>query len=329
MDALEIDELIIRKLSGEATPDELRQLQLWLDQSEDNRKYADDLTLIWKESQNVAPYAEASFDADTAWEKIRPAKAHRRFMKPWVATAVAAGFTLCIGLAILFLGKQRPQPAQLAWVKIETAEGEVLTHMLPDSSEVTLNSNTVLSYPAKFAGKERPVKLASGEAFFSVTKNPDKPFTVLTKLVHVRVLGTRFSVDIRNPKQALVAVEEGRVKVYSAKDKSENPKGLILTADEKGEYEAKTGNFSEEKMLTPNAFSWKTGVMTFNRIPLPEVVNDLEARFNVKIIIENPELRNKTFGGRFQNATLEGVLDSIMATYNCEIEKTPDGYIIK
>ena len=65
---------------------------------------------------------------------------------------------------------------------------------LSDGTHIWLNSGSQLSYPTEFLGKTREV-LLSGEAFFDVKHNPEKPFYVITRELKIRVLGTSFNVS--------------------------------------------------------------------------------------------------------------------------------------
>ena len=71
--------------------------------------------------------------------------------------------------------------------------GQRVKLTLQDGTEVWLNSQTKLTYPALFSGKERRVTV-DGEAFFDVAKNPEKPFIVSSQGVEMKVLGTKFNV---------------------------------------------------------------------------------------------------------------------------------------
>ena len=78
--------------------------------------------------------------------------------------------------------------------RLSIPRGETFKVVLSDGTEVLLNSDSRLSYPTVFKGKERVVSL-EGEAYFNVTKNTEHPFIVKSGNVQVRVLGTEFNVS--------------------------------------------------------------------------------------------------------------------------------------
>lgn len=91
----------------------------------------------------------------------------------------------------------REQPSdeeKLSWNHLVIPKGNAYELELADGTHVWLNAESELSYPTRFAGEMREVRL-KGEAFFDVAKNPDCPFVVRTDEVAVQVLGTSFNVS--------------------------------------------------------------------------------------------------------------------------------------
>ena len=82
--------------------------------------------------------------------------------------------------------------------RLSIPRGETFKVVLSDGTEVLLNSDSRLSYPTVFKGKERVVSL-EGEAYFNVTKNTEHPFIVKSGNVQVRVLGTEFNMCSYTP----------------------------------------------------------------------------------------------------------------------------------
>ena len=88
--------------------------------------------------------------------------------------------------------------------------------MLCDGTEVWLNANSNFVYPTAFIGDERIVTL-EGEAYFKVTKDPERPFIVKTKTVQTRVLGTEFNIRSYTPEDTHVVLINGKVEVSNTK----------------------------------------------------------------------------------------------------------------
>jgi transmembrane sensor len=78
-------------------------------------------------------------------------------------------------------------------VEVRTNPGVVSRFELPDGTKVWLNAGSTLNYPQKFRAENRQVEL-TGQGYFEVTKNPEKPFIVKTTYLAVQALGTLFTV---------------------------------------------------------------------------------------------------------------------------------------
>ena len=94
--------------------------------------------------------------------------------------------------------------------RLSIPRGETFKVVLSDGTEVLLNSDSRLSYPTVFKGKERVVSL-EGEAYFNVTKNTEHPFIVKSGNVQVRVLGTEFNMCSYTPDNVRVTLIEGKL----------------------------------------------------------------------------------------------------------------------
>jgi transmembrane sensor len=165
--------------------------------------------------------------------------------------------------------------------------GKPVEIRLPDGSLVTLNTGAVMNYPHVFQKKTREVQL-TGEAYFSVLKNPKGPFVIKTENSFIRVLGTSFNVRaLKNEDRVIVTVEEGRVEFgYALEQKKAK---VEITAGETGLLE-KGNKLSRVSTRDNNYLAWKTGTLTFIKTPLMEVIHAVERYFFIKIKSENSAL---------------------------------------
>jgi len=113
-----------------------------------------------------------------------------------------------IFLGITFLASYLINTGSISQV---AAKGEKKTILLPDGSLVFLNSKSSISYSKDFKNK-RELKL-TGEAYFEVKKNPERPFLVETEKIKTRVLGTSFNIKAYKNSQTMVSVNTGKVEV--------------------------------------------------------------------------------------------------------------------
>jgi len=173
---------------------------------------------------------------------------------------------------------------------------------LPDSSTVWLNANTVISYPQKF-NKERLVKL-DGEAFFDVTKNPEKKFKVQTPAqAAIEVLGTRFNVDAYHTDSTVRAtLEEGSVRFnYQSNTGS---KSLLLKPSQTIVYNIKNQSIVPNALNEKTLTSWKDNQIVLKNTSLTELLTIISKRFNVKFNLKSAKLNEERFTGVFDSQQL-------------------------
>ncbi|NQU88299.1 MAG: FecR family protein, partial [Mariniphaga sp.] len=202
--------------------------------------------------------------------------------------------------------------------------------ILPDGTIVTLNSDTKLFYPKQFEGNSREVKI-SGEAFFNVTPNPDKPFIINAGNTQIKVLGTSFNVYAYPGSQTVeVIVETGKVQVLNPTQTIQNTENeVFLDPGDKATF------FKKEKVLTknknddPNYNAWKTYNLVFEESKLSYVFQVLEKTYHVEIQTDDPEIENLMLVAEFNNKPINFVLDVIRLTFNLELSIENDRYILK
>lgn len=165
---------------------------------------------------------------------------------------------------------------------------------LSDNTRVHLNSGSSLRYPVRFAGDIREVFL-TGEGFFEVTKDEERPFVVKTEEVDVRVLGTSFNVNAY-PDEKVVATTlvEGKVRVGYGSKNFDLDLGMQFVYDR----EDKTANVRTVDMELYT--SWKDGYYYFKQESLERIMDVLAKWYNLNVFFQNPELKNMEFGGRLK-----------------------------
>jgi ferric-dicitrate binding protein FerR (iron transport regulator) len=158
------DDLIVKYLSGEATPEEAMALNDWLE-TPGNKRYFDELESTWNKTRPSIKVR--AIDKDAAWRIVKPVRSLG------FSFGIAASVVLVL-VASLWIYYSRSEK-DLVYVASKEAIDSVL---LSDESTVTLNKYSELKYPRQFEGNTREVNLEFGEAFFSITKNETIPFIV-------------------------------------------------------------------------------------------------------------------------------------------------------
>ena len=244
-----------------------------------------------------------SIDIEEDWQKLRGRMGFRKQRSMRYIWQAAAAVVMLLGVGLLTQKLVFPTPDMLA-VQSGNHLKEVV---LPDGSLVTLNKEAELIYPEKFNRKQRKLKLV-GEAFFKVVSNPDSPFVVnVDQKALVQVLGTSFNIspDV-NGETISVQVLEGKVAFSSAKKGSDR---IVLTKDEQATLTA--GTIIRADTVDLNFMSWKTGQLFFIYENIKEVCRQLEAHYEITIVLHESVPGDLSFTSTLDNQDLESVLDEI------------------
>lgn len=199
---------------------------------------------------------------------------------------------------------------------------EALLFTLPDNSKVWLGGGSRLKYPDKLSARNREVYL-DGEAFFDVKKDNGRTFQVVTKLVEVRVLGTRFDVRVsEEDNMAEVVLESGSVRL-NERNKAED--GVVLRPGEMGRVSRKSG--IEVRHVDLQLYTtWKDKYMNIESQKMENVMFMLSKRYHTEIRIEGEDLKAEIFSGRFDiDQSLENIFETINLITPIHFQQQPDG----
>lgn len=226
----------------------------------------------------------------------------------WLGMAATLALLLSVGYFTYNQFHQEPAPQPIVEMVKTTEWGKKMNITLPDGTEVRLNSGSTLKFPDRFEGNTRQVELI-GEAFFNVTKNPNKPFIITSGEVSTTVLGTSFNVNTYPENQQIaVTVATGKVKVAS-KDAE-----VLLGPNEQGVFDKGTKRISKEQTHVEAFLHWKNGVLHFEDVTLNKVMESLERWYGVSFVFENPNFGGCHLTASYDNEMLSAVLESIIFT---------------
>lgn len=242
--------------------------------------------------------------------------------KKWVA---AASVILVAGL--LWLNYQPAkikagtyskliEKAEIPLKEVVNTTSEPVKITLPDQSIVTLEKNSRLSYVNNFEGKERKVFL-SGDAFFNVTKNPDKPFVVYANELVTKVLGTSFRINaFEENKEVTVSVKTGRVFVFANQDfrnANSEKKEVVLIPNQKAVFSRKDETLSRSLIDKPEVIVSQEELLerSFSNAPLPDIFGALEKVYGVKLVFDKEVFANCRLTTSLGSETLFERLDII------------------
>nr|WP_129730088.1 FecR domain-containing protein [Parabacteroides goldsteinii] len=261
-------------------------------------------------------YEEGRLDTDKAWQQFAGKHQVRRtvsFRRYWMAAASV--FLLLIGFGTYFI-TERNSPE---WVAVTTGPGQIKAVYLPDSTLISMAGSSSIRYDVKTYGKERRVVEMKGKAFFQVTRNEARLFSVYTERTEVTVLGTSFQIN-EQPGGTDVNVMTGKVSFGATGSETDK---VILTAGMSASYSMESNGITilEEEDL--NSLSWKTRQLRFNDTPLEKVIDDLNEYYQVKVI-NKTETPNLKLTATFNDLPLEDVLLVINQTLDTRLAPDPN-----
>jgi len=291
-----------------ASPQEQAQLNAWAQQEGNARKLAD-YRRVW---EVTGTGAMPVFDDRQSWTELEsrlalPARKDSIRLFPLLAK-IAASLLLLIAAWFYLPGLLTDAP-----LSVRTLASEQRLVILPDSTHVWLNAGATLTYPKTFTDAHRLVSL-QGEAFFEVTKDPNKPFIIETASTETKVLGTSFNVKALGNSPVTVTVATGKVQ-FRARD---NAHKVTLLPGEAGTFDPKHHTLTSQANSDPRFLEWHNHTLVFTKTPLAKVFQTLEDVYHIKMeTVDRGPLAVDTpcvFTGTFENTPEQEILEVLSAS---------------
>ena len=256
----------------------------------------------------------------------------------WISKAAA--IILIPVLAFLFyaISENNRLTNQITAISVDSLEviapvGSRTVVELSDGSVVHLNYGSRIKYPQNFSGETRGVTL-TGEGYFEVAHNPDKPFVVTTGRIDVKALGTVFNVNAYPENDDIsTTLVEGKVLVEEMKDNGDIETIKELKPGHHVIYEKKTGIVMTSQEQVEKYIAWKDGKMIFDNEPIDQIAQRLSRMFNVEIQVDN-KVKKYRYTVTFIDEPLFQILEllSVATPINYRVlprTKNPDGTFSK
>jgi len=322
--------LITRVLSGEADTAEEDELRQWLEEDSTNRQFFEELKSSWQQDphENAAD-AAFLFDYESGLEKLRnkledekKLKKHAglKLVSPAETSQIsawkwAASLLLLIAAISVWAAIHYWHPAATTYA---TSQMEQHIVTLPDGSKVRLNRNSKISFARGFSGSTRKISL-TGEAFFRVQHNPDKPFVIHAGNAVIKDIGTSFDVKKENNGKVIVAVKSGKASLQN-RNKSGH-KVVVLTKGQIGILNQKGGISKISQANIQNYWSWISGRVAFKNMPLGQVSTQLDNIYGIHCRLADSSLASMKLTAYIKNTSLHQVLHMIALTLGIEYRK--------
>lgn len=305
---INIEELLPTYCEGLATAEEARRVEEWMELDEANRKMVKQIQMLNMAADTL--HVMKCVDSDKAFQKVKTKIVKKRiFWWQWSQRVAAILFLpLLVTTLLIGLGNEK-QPGIAQILEVKTNPGMTTSLVLPDSTVVYLNSESVLRYPLVFGKDSREVELA-GEAYFDVTSDKEKRFVVNTPhQSQIEVYGTSFNVEAYGTDNHIsTTLVEGKVG-FLFKEKNGGSQKIVLSPMHKLVYKPLSGETQIYQTNCESETAWKEGTIIFNNTPMNEVLNILSKRFNVEFVVRNKHLEEYSFTSSFTTQRLERILE--------------------
>jgi transmembrane sensor len=306
--------LVMKSFTGEISPEEKKELDEFLAFSSFYSEKYKLLKGFW--SQEV--FYNHSADTNAALQKVlskinggeeleslQESSSRVSWFKRY---AVAAILLLAVGLGIFTYMEKFRGNKQIELVEKYNGNGAKSMITLTDGTRIWLNSESKIKYPKSFQDDERTVYL-TGEAFFKVAPDPEKPFYIHLNKAKIRVIGTSFNVKAYEEDDHVeTSVVSGKVAFIPNLHKAEGPDTVFLTRNNKVTYTNSSGDIITEITNTNDDKEWINGKLIFKSESLESISRQLERNFGKKILFKDNKLKQYKFTGSFDESSLNEIL---------------------
>ncbi|MDI3318751.1 FecR family protein [Pinibacter soli] len=341
-------ELIAKKLSDEATSDELNELELLMRNNPEWQYAMQNMQDLWNlqpkeaynsdlafeyhlQKMNAAGIELDNFTGEEPEEAESPKRIFTR--KLWLPISVAA--TVIIAVGLIFKPRKHNSDKNLGSLaasnlsEVSTKIGSKSKLVLPEGTTVWLNAGSKLTYNKEYDVELREVDL-SGEAFFDVVKSADKPFIIHTERIDIRVLGTSFNVKSYPGEQTTeTSLIKGKVEISIRNRPSEKiilqPNEKLIVNNQDTLHKHNNSNKATPLVAVENVTrldddstivetSWVDNKLVFSDTDFEEIVRQMQRWYGISIELKNEPLKKMRFSGTFTHETITQALDAMKIT---------------
>jgi transmembrane sensor len=328
-------------------PEDERFWQQWLERHPDKQLVVAEARRIL-ESLHIpeTPVSEALLEQETGrllqtiriTEQEPPAHSSRRRIPKWIYAAAAVLLPLIAFLIYSIYQPQQQAAPAFSYASVTAsrqlheqanAGAHPLTLTLPDGSSVELSPNSRIAYAGNFDTTAARDVYLSGEAFFQVAADPNRPFRVFANNIVTKVLGTSFRVrSFDSDTTIAVTVRTGKVSVYAQalsggrETAAERPSEVILMPNQQLVYEKAAQTFQKLLLEAPQLIDPDTREeqMIYEEKPLAAVFEALSKAYDIHIVYDEELLKHCTVTADLRNEPFYHKLDLICRAVGARYE---------
>lgn len=310
--------LIHKYLTGEISPEEERLLQAWKTASPENQKNFDDISQIWANaSEGEEEMTDETFQEEMAKldSAIQDSVNKDKLIKKYQRTNLFRNLALAASIvaAGVFAASLYFKDVPASSISFSNSPNNIL--ILPDSTQVLLNRNSSITFNR---AEDTHQAILSGEAIFYVREEAN-PFTVSVQGVSLTVAGTSFLIKSYADSAIQVSVMSGSATVRCNNQQATLALGEKIIATQSG---ALTKSVNDD----PNFNSWYTRKLEFRNTELETVLRLVEELYQISFLVEDKKLLGCRFTGKFDDATIEDILNTLAFSLDIEFILQPGSH---
>ncbi len=319
-------ELILKHLSGHSSDEEIEQLTKWVNENAENENQ-------FAEMQNSYIFLASTLSPDnqkSAFNEIINQinnKKEKKSISVKRIYSIAASILLPVllgGFAWFYQWTSSSNEPEL-FTEIVAPPKHNTQITLPDGTQVWLSPESKLKYGQNYGRKIRNVIL-DGEGYFEVTKNQEKPFTVETGHLKVKVLGTSFNLEAySNEPMVRTTLVRGSLQIESELISKE----VLLSPGDRVSVDVNSRQLTSEKVNTEIYRLVKDGMIIFKRNTLSEVCRKLERWFMIPVEFNGTDNQDLLFTAKFQDESVEKILKILNLTIPINYQILNEKIVIK
>lgn len=319
-------ELLIKYLNNKCTDTELSEVLGWINAdalNSEGKKWIFEDWNSWQETDNLEEDEKFTAIFDKIQDKIGNNTQGNKIIENktltlpyiirWITRAAAIFLIPVLTFLFYTLSERKIESDRFAKLTVDSLEviapmGSRTVVQLSDGSVVHLNYGSKIKYPQFFSGNTRKVVL-TGEGFFKVTHNPEKPFIVKAGNLNIKAVGTTFNV-LAYPDDDVIetTLVNGKVILEQTNSTEKNKTIGTMTPGQHVEYNTQSRDISSTEGKVEKYISWTDGKLIFEDTPILRVAERLSRMFNVDFEIKG-ELKDYIYTVTLEDESLPQILD--------------------
>jgi len=317
-----IEQIIFSYLVGKTNIEEVQVLRKWLNESPVNNEQFKIIRNYWENNH----WKIETEDQDQVFERLQhrirqkstDGKSIEFRPRSWrlptsrnrlVGIAASILLLFCVGIYLFQSDFMSPESInEVATILKQNPAGQKSRITLPDGTMVWLNSESSISYPESFSTTHREIEL-QGEAYFDVSKDSIRSFTVHSNQFDVIVMGTSFNIQTYSDKQnAKISLIEGKIRVDLTDQNAPDHQPVYLNPGEQLSYTQDSNQMNIQSLDEEYVTGWKEGLLIFKNDTFSELKQKLERWYGVTLEVGGTPPDSFIVQGKFKNESLDNVL---------------------